>query len=102
MSSPFLISVIARLQFSKIVSTAWSRNMKAKVSLATILSTAAIASGILLTDVNSAQSCSRGYRTSSAQTSGGNWLQSPWVAVLTLPGIALAVSLYVRGRSYQN
>jgi ABC-type spermidine/putrescine transport system permease subunit II len=75
--------------------------MKAKLSLAAILSTTAIASGILFTSVGSAQPCSLSkYR--NEQTSQGNWLQSPWAAVLTVPGIALAVSLYVRGRSYQN
>ncbi len=77
--------------------------MKAKLSLAAILSTTAIASSILLTSVSPAQSCpySR-YRSYTTQTSQFNWLQSPWVALLTLPGIALAAGLYVRGRSYQN
>ena len=74
--------------------------MKAKLSLATLLSTTAIASSVLLTSVTPAQSCPyRNYITQKTQT---NWLQSPWVAILTVPGIALAASLYMRGRSYQN
>jgi len=74
--------------------------MKAKLSLATLLSTTAIASSVLLTSVTPAQSCPyRNYTTQKTQT---NWLQSPWVAILTVPGIALAASLYMRGRSYQN
>ncbi len=77
--------------------------MKAKLSLAAILSTTAIASSVMLTSVSPTQACPLSkYRNYSEQPSGGNWLQSPWVAILTLPGIALAVSLYVRGRSYQN
>lgn len=78
--------------------------MKAKLSLAAILSTTAIASSVMLTSVSPTQAaCSLSkYRNYTEQPSGGNWLQSPWVAILTLPGIALAVSLYVRGRSYQN
>lgn len=78
--------------------------MKAKLSLAAILSTTAIASSVMLTSVSPTQAaCSLSkYRNYTEQPNGGNWLQSPWVAILTLPGIALAVSLYVRGRSYQN
>lgn len=75
----------------------------AKLSLAVIVSTTAIASGVLFTSVTPAQSCPYSkYRTSTTQASSFNWLQSPWVAMLTIPGIALAVSLYARGRSYQN
>lgn len=74
----------------------------AKLSLAVIVSTTAIASGVLFTSITPAQSCPGKYRAYTTQTSSFNWLQSPWVAVLTLPGIALAVSLYARGRSYQN
>lgn len=78
--------------------------MKAKLSLAAILSTTAIASSVLLTSVSPTQAACplSKYRNYTEQPSGGNWLHSPWVAILTLPGIALAVSLYVRGRSYQN
>ncbi len=77
--------------------------MKAKLSLAAIISTTAIASSVMLTSVSPTQACPLAkYRNYTEQPSGGNWLQSPWAAILTLPGIALAVSLYVRGRSYQN
>ncbi len=77
--------------------------MKAKFSLAAILSTTAIASGVLFASVSSAQPCPLSkYRTSTEEASQVNWLRSPLVAALALPGIALAVSLYVRGRSYQN
>lgn len=76
--------------------------MKAKL-LVSILSTGAIASSILITSISPTQACPLSkYRNSTEQTNQGNWLQSPWVALLTVPGIALAVSLYVRGRSYQN
>lgn len=75
--------------------------MKAKLSLAAILSSTAIASSVFLTSVAPAQSCPyrNYYRT---QTTQSNWLHSPWVAILTVPGVALAVGLYMRGRSYQN
>lgn len=77
--------------------------MKAKFSLAAILSTTAIASGVLFASVSSAQPCPLSkYRTSTEQAEQDNWLRSPLVAAITLPGIALAVSLYVRGRSYQG
>lgn len=77
--------------------------IQAKFSLAAILSTTAIASSILFTSASSAQPCPLSeYHTSTEQTSQVNWLRSPFVAALALPGIALAVSLYVRGRSYQS
>lgn len=77
--------------------------IQAKFSLAAILSTTAIASSIVFTSPSSARPCPLSeYRTSTEQTSQDNWLRSPLVAVLALPGIALAVSLYVKGRSYQS
>lgn len=73
-----------------------------KVKLATILSISAIASSVLLTSISPAQSCSGSkYRTSTTQTSQVDWLKTPWAALLTLPGIALAAGLYVRSR-YQD
>lgn len=72
--------------------------MKAKLSLATILSTTAIASAILLSSVDSAEAC-RMYKKRYQQTS---WWQSPWAMVIALPGIALGTALYMGGRSYQN
>ena len=77
--------------------------IQAKFSLAAIISTTAIASSIVFTSPSSAQPCPLSeYRTSSEQSSQDNWLRSPLVAALALPGIALAVSLYARGRSYQS
>ena len=77
--------------------------MKAKLSLAAILSTTAIASGILFASVASAKPCPLSkYRNSTEEASQVNWLRSPLIAALTLPGIALAVSLYGKGRSYQS
>jgi ABC-type spermidine/putrescine transport system permease subunit II len=77
--------------------------MKVNLSLAAILSTTAIASGVLFTSVGTAQPCSLSkYRASTEQANQVNWLSTPLAAALTIPGIALAVSLYVRGRSYQN
>ncbi|MGL4622707.1 hypothetical protein [Chroococcidiopsis sp.] len=74
----------------------------AKLSLAVILSTTAIAGGVLFSSVDPAQSypCSRYRNSYTTQTI--DWWRSPWVAVLTIPGIALGVTLYRRGRSYQN
>lgn len=75
-----------------------------KKSLAAILSTTAIASGILFTAPGVTQPCplKYRYRNYTEETKSVNWLNTPWAAVLTLPGIALAVSLYVRGRSQQT
>lgn len=74
----------------------------AKLSLAAILSTTAIASGVFLSSINPAHSCPYSKYRSSYTTQTINWWQSPWVAVLTIPGIALGVTLYKQGRSYQN
>ena len=73
----------------------------AKLSLAAILSTTAIASGVIFSSIDSAHSCPYSkYRSYTTQTT--YWWQSPWVAILTIPGIALGVALYKHGRSYQN
>jgi len=73
-----------------------------KLSLATILSTTAIASGVLFSSIDLARSCPYSKYRSSYTTQTIEWWQSPWVAVLTIPGIALGVTLYRRGRLYQN
>lgn len=76
--------------------------MKSKVCLAAIISSTAIAGGVLLGSVSSAQPCpmrSAYYKERQEQT---NWLRSPWVAVITLPGIALAAAFSLGGRSYQE
>jgi succinate dehydrogenase/fumarate reductase cytochrome b subunit len=74
-----------------------------KRSLAAILSTTAIASGVFLASVSSAQPCSL-YKSESyeKQYEQANWLRSPWVAVLVLPGIALATALSVGDRFYKK
>lgn len=69
--------------------------LKLKLSLLAILSTTAIASGIVLSSVSSAQACSHGksevYEQQGYEQAA--WFRSPWVAVITLPGIALAAVL---------
>ncbi|MFB2973267.1 hypothetical protein ACE1CD_30255 [Aerosakkonema sp. BLCC-F183] len=72
--------------------------IKVKLALAAIASSAAIASGILLSSVNSAEACSFYKQKYQAKS----WLNTPWAFVITLPGIALATALYMGGRSYQN
>ncbi|HEY9874382.1 MAG TPA: hypothetical protein V6D12_13150 [Candidatus Obscuribacterales bacterium] len=71
--------------------------MKAKLSTAAILSTSAIACGVLLASATSTEACMMKQRYQKT-----SWLQSPWVAVITLPGIALAATLARGGRSYQE
>lgn len=76
---------------------------KPKLFLAAILSTTAIASTILFGSVSTAQPCSL-YKSKyyQEQYEQVNWLRSPWVAVLTLPGIALAAALSVGNRYYKK
>lgn len=53
--------------------------MKVNLSLAAILSTTAIASGVLFTSVATAQPCSLSkYRASTEQANQVNWLNTPW------------------------
>lgn len=77
--------------------------MKPKLSLAAILSTTAIASGVLLGSVSPAKSCihskSIQYKERYEQA---NWLRTPLAAVLTLPGIAIAAALSVGNRYYKE
>jgi len=77
--------------------------MKPKFYLAAILSTTAIATGVVLGSVSSAESCSLSksayYRARYEQP---NWLRTPLAAAITLPGIALAAALSLGGRSYQS
>ena len=71
--------------------------MKGKLSLAAIVSTSAIASGVLLGSVNPAQACI--FRARAAQPS---WLSTPLAAALALPGVALAVALSRGGKAYER
>lgn len=74
-----------------------------KLFLAAILSTTAIASTLVFGSVSTAQPCSlyksKYYQEQYKQTS---WLRSPWIAVLTVPGIALAAALSVGDRYYKK
>ena len=72
---------------------------KAKLSVAAVVSTVAIASGIVLSSVNSAEACPF-YKKRFQQPM--TWLNSPWSIAITLPGVALATALYMGGRSYKN
>lgn len=78
--------------------------IKLKLSLVAILSTTAIASGMVLGSVSSVQSCSlsksKVYQQERAEQPA--WFCSPWVAMITLPGIALAATLSAGNRWYQK
>jgi hypothetical protein len=77
--------------------------MKPKSTLAAILSTTAIASGVLLASVSSAQPCSLSkslyYKEQYEQA---NWLRTPLAAIVTLPGIAIAAALSLGNRYYRG
>lgn len=77
--------------------------IKRKLSLAVILSSTAIASGVLFSSVSSAQPCSL-YKSNyyQEQQEEANWLRSPWAAVIVLPGIAIAAALSVGDRYYKK
>jgi hypothetical protein len=78
--------------------------LKLKLSLVAILSTTAIASGMVLGSVSSVQSCSRSeskvYQQERYEQTA--WFRSPWAAIITLPGIALAAVLSAGNRWYQK
>lgn len=79
--------------------------MKAKLTLAAILSTSAIASGILLASVNTAQASCGGMRRSAyyqQRYEPTHWLRTPLAAVIILPGIAIATALSVGNRYYKS
>lgn len=74
-----------------------------KLPLAAILSTSAIASGILLSSVNSAQACGH-IKSDFAQEryEQTNWLRTPLALITTIPGIALVTALSLGHRSYNR
>ena len=78
--------------------------LKTKFYLAAILSATAIASGIVLGSVSSAQSCplSKYEDYEQERYEQADWLRSPWVAVIILPGMAIAAALSVGDRFYKN
>jgi hypothetical protein len=77
--------------------------MKPKSTLAAVLSTTAIASGVLLASVSSAQPCSLSksfhYKERYEQA---NWLRTPLAAIVALPGIAIAAALSLGNRYYRG
>jgi hypothetical protein len=77
--------------------------MKPKLTLAVILSTTAIASGVLFSSASSAQPCSLynsdRYDEAYVQT---DWLRSPLAIAIALPGIAIAAVLSVGHRYYRR
>ncbi|AFZ20200.1 hypothetical protein [Allocoleopsis franciscana] len=78
--------------------------LKLKLSLLAILSTTAIASGMVLGSVSSVQSCSHSKSEAYQQERYEQpaWFRSPWAAVIALPGIALAAVLSAGNRWYQK
>ncbi|HEY9632088.1 MAG TPA: hypothetical protein V6D14_01695 [Coleofasciculaceae cyanobacterium] len=83
--------------------------MKPKLSLAVILSTTAIASGVLLGSVSPihAYPCARSKFHSKSdyyqeRYEQASWLRSPLTAAITLPGIAIAAALSVGYRHYKG
>lgn len=77
--------------------------MKPKLSLAAILSTTVIASGILFGSLSAAQPCSLSKSDYyQEQYEQANWLRSPLAVVITLPGIAIAVALSLGDRYYKK
>lgn len=76
--------------------------MKFQLLLAAIISTTAIATGVVLSSLAPAQSCMMSkYDYNRAEYKQPNWLRSPLSAAIALPGIALATALFVGGRSYK-
>lgn len=75
---------------------------KPKLVIAAILSSAAIASTLLLSSASSAQPCVRYKLDSYQKYEQADLFRSPWTVVLTFPGIALAAALSVGNRFYRK
>jgi hypothetical protein len=78
--------------------------MKAKLTLAAILSSSVIAGSLLFASVNTAQACG-GMRKSAyykQRVESTHWLRTPLAAVTILPGIAIAAALSVGNRYYKS
>lgn len=72
--------------------------MNKNLSLATLVVTSAIASTVLFSgNANAKSPC--GW---SVEEPANYWQRTPVVALLTIPGIVLATTLYVSGRSHQD
>lgn len=77
--------------------------MKPKLFITAILSTTAIASGVLFASVSQAKPCGLSkYNYYQEKYEQVNWLRSPWAAVITLPGIAIAAALSIGDRYYKG
>lgn len=77
--------------------------MKLKLSLAAILSTTAIASGVFLSAENSAQACShKKLDYDQERYERVDSFNTPLSLLVTLPGIAIATALSVGYRRYNR
>ncbi len=76
--------------------------IKPKLSLAAILSTTVIVTGVVLGSVSPAKSCMYSKSAYKERYEQVNWLRTPWAAVLTLPGVAIATALSVGNRYYNR
>lgn len=76
---------------------------KRQFSLAAILSTTAIASGILLSSVSQAEACGhRKFDYEQKRSERVTWLGTPLAALVTIPGIAIATALSIGHRRYNR
>jgi hypothetical protein len=78
--------------------------MKAKLTLAAILSSSVIAGSLLLASGDTAQACG-GMRKSAyyqQKVEPSHWLRTPLAAIIILPGIAIAAALSVGERYYKS
>ena len=77
--------------------------MKRQLSLAAILSTSAIACGILLTSVSQAEACGhRKFDYQQKRSEQVKWFGTPLAALVTIPGIAIATALSIGHRRYNR
>lgn len=77
--------------------------MKPKLALAALLSTTVIIGGVWLSSASSAQAypCKSSARHAE-QHKQIDWFRSPLVAMIALPGIALAAALSMGNRHYRG
>ena len=77
--------------------------IKRQLSLAAILSTSVLASGILLSSVSKTEAC--GHRQidyDQERSEQVSWFNTPLAALVTIPGIAIATALSVGHRRYNR
>lgn len=76
---------------------------KRQLSLAAILSTGAIATGILLSSVSKAEACGHRKLDYDQQRSEQvKWFGTPLGLLVTIPGIAIATALSIGHRRYNR